>query len=456
MSINRQDSRHRIKRSNLTGVTPTAHTASTDFTDGTWLNTDIREGEFFYNIPDVRLWVGTGTSSREIEFVGGTAGGESLTDTLFVGNTMSGNITSPSGNDILTINDGLILLTSPTEVSNNCTDGSIYQTGVYSSSTLIPSTEMIAQYLGGTSSRVVVRADSSILQESTNTAGDYTQIILDVNTGIVIETLNTSSLSNSQSIIDMNPSYTNITLTDNINNVVDIITIDNNGVGIKSTDTTTSLYSESVTTPTSISLYADAGNSGTGLSLGPNFIGIGFDAITDPSADLTTIQISDGGRTISFNSNPTTNNPEVNISGNSILIDGGTFVNIETTELITNLSNVLRTEIGATISTSSVGTQSISSITSMVNNQMISIDGRISGYCSSPNRAYSVKFYAVFEKYGGTIYQVGTTDLTVKDNYGDGTTVDISTDGTDILINVVPNNTLSINWNTIYDYIITP
>jgi len=45
MSINKIDARHRIKRSILTGVTPTVP-PSNDFTDGTWLNTDIRAAEF--------------------------------------------------------------------------------------------------------------------------------------------------------------------------------------------------------------------------------------------------------------------------------------------------------------------------------------------------------------------------------------------------------------------------
>lgn len=64
--INKLDARHRIKRSNLTGVVPTVPASLTDFTDGTWLNTDIRPGEFFYNIPDMKLWIGTNSTPFEL------------------------------------------------------------------------------------------------------------------------------------------------------------------------------------------------------------------------------------------------------------------------------------------------------------------------------------------------------------------------------------------------------
>ena len=85
MSINTQKSRERIKRSTLTGVVPTVPVSS-DFTDGTWLNTDIRAGEFFYNIPDEKLWIGTNTVPLELT----SSIGNTLADVLANGNTTSG------------------------------------------------------------------------------------------------------------------------------------------------------------------------------------------------------------------------------------------------------------------------------------------------------------------------------------------------------------------------------
>lgn len=92
------------------------------------------------------------------------------------------------------------------------------------------------------------------------------------------------------------------------------------GTGIKSENTSTTIYSQTLHTPTSISLYADGNGSGVGLSLNSNYFSVGFDAITDPSSDLTTIQITDGGRSISFVNNPTGGNTGVNVNGDGISI----------------------------------------------------------------------------------------------------------------------------------------
>lgn len=86
MAINRQDSRHRIKRSNLTGVVPTVPTSS-DFTDGTWLNTDLRSGELFWNEADNQLFIGATAQAFEIALVGGTGSGNNLEQTLAIGNS---------------------------------------------------------------------------------------------------------------------------------------------------------------------------------------------------------------------------------------------------------------------------------------------------------------------------------------------------------------------------------
>jgi len=60
-----QHSKIRIKRSTTTGATPTIGTTN-DHTDGTWSNTDIYVGEFFYNVVDNRLWIGKLGGAQEI------------------------------------------------------------------------------------------------------------------------------------------------------------------------------------------------------------------------------------------------------------------------------------------------------------------------------------------------------------------------------------------------------
>lgn len=87
MSIYKADSRHRVKRSILTGVTPTANAG--DFTDGTWLNTDIRPGEFFYNVADERLWIGTNSTPLEITTAVSTPITPSIAEVLTVSSNLS-------------------------------------------------------------------------------------------------------------------------------------------------------------------------------------------------------------------------------------------------------------------------------------------------------------------------------------------------------------------------------
>jgi len=102
MSINKIDARHRIKRSILTGVTPTVP-PSNDFTDGTWLNTDIRAAEFFFNVPDQKLWIGTDTGSIEIPLIGGSS--PTLSQVLAADNvTGSYNIVVTSNQSITSAN----------------------------------------------------------------------------------------------------------------------------------------------------------------------------------------------------------------------------------------------------------------------------------------------------------------------------------------------------------------
>lgn len=72
MSANFQYSRILLKRSSQTGATPTINTGSTDFTDGTWIDTDIMDGELFLNTADDLLWVRTSNGILPISLSGGT------------------------------------------------------------------------------------------------------------------------------------------------------------------------------------------------------------------------------------------------------------------------------------------------------------------------------------------------------------------------------------------------
>ena len=74
MSLNKIDGRIRIKRSTITGETPTLG-PTTDYTDGAWTSsTQIYTGEFFLNEPDQRLWIGTVSGVTEIELLTSSGG----------------------------------------------------------------------------------------------------------------------------------------------------------------------------------------------------------------------------------------------------------------------------------------------------------------------------------------------------------------------------------------------
>ena len=60
------NSKIRIKRSTVTGATPTIG-PSIDYTDGTWGVDDIYTGELFYNVADERLWIGSTTGVTEVK-----------------------------------------------------------------------------------------------------------------------------------------------------------------------------------------------------------------------------------------------------------------------------------------------------------------------------------------------------------------------------------------------------
>lgn len=85
MSANFQYSRILLKRSSQTGATPTINTGSTDFTDGTWIDTDIMDGELFLNTSDDLLWVRTSNGILPISISGGSS-------TVTGGNNIGGGV----------------------------------------------------------------------------------------------------------------------------------------------------------------------------------------------------------------------------------------------------------------------------------------------------------------------------------------------------------------------------
>lgn len=63
MPLVTQHSRQLLKRSIISGATPSVFTGSTNHTDGTWGINDIYAGEMFWNMDDKKLWLGWENSS---------------------------------------------------------------------------------------------------------------------------------------------------------------------------------------------------------------------------------------------------------------------------------------------------------------------------------------------------------------------------------------------------------
>ncbi len=366
MGINRQDSRHRIKRSNLTGVVPTAHTASTDFTDGTWLNTDLREAEFFYNIPDKKLWIGTGTSSIEIAQIGSTTSGNSLEQTLTIGNDSgANNIIMGTSTNIHSANGR-----SQIDLDAGAQDNILLSTdnGGQAESYIIldPATVFIKNGDGGTG-RSYLQLDGNVKLSTIH----------------IFSTDGKFNTSNARNIIFFGDSGAAAVTTQNN---------DKPGVVISSKNST-----------------IDVGVM--------NSVILGSDGIT--ATQSNTVYVPD------------------------LMIQTGKGIKFDYTTLTTGM-----------VSTTTVGTFSMASITFMSDDQSFSIRGHANGYCASPNRNMGATFYASFLKYGGTIYQNGTTDIVLKDGYGDGTTPAVWTDGTNIYISVRTFSALTSTFTTSYEILV--
>ena len=203
MSINKIDARHRIKRSILTGVTPTVP-PSNDFTDGTWLNTDIRAAEFFFNVPDQKLWIGTDTGSIEIPLIGGSS--PTLSQVLAADNVtgsydivVTSNQSITSANFLTSVGAGgqldLDYFGSPGEVSLSTDGGAQGESYLYMTPN---SAELSSQYGGITTSSTSTFISSPLYSFSLADAQSRVRILagsetLNMDDGNNRVTLNSSS-----------------------------------------------------------------------------------------------------------------------------------------------------------------------------------------------------------------------------------------------------------------------
>lgn len=110
MSLKIQNSRQLLKRSTVSGATPTVFTGSTDYTDGTWGVDDIYGGELYLNMADKKLWFGWENSGGTgVELIYPQAGVPGPTFTGGSGNCITDfYLTNMYGCSPITIHDNFI------------------------------------------------------------------------------------------------------------------------------------------------------------------------------------------------------------------------------------------------------------------------------------------------------------------------------------------------------------
>jgi hypothetical protein len=183
MNPNFQYSRVILKRSGISGATPTINTGSTNHTDGTWSPTDLYEGELFLNSADDLMWVRTSNGLMPISISGGST---TVTSAANIG-TGEGIFESNSGGILqfksLVAGSNITLTTGATEIEISSTGGSgEYTTGATLVGTIavFDRTDMLSAYTLDLSS-LAGAGDGSFTNNGLNTYTGGTSLFQTVN-----------------------------------------------------------------------------------------------------------------------------------------------------------------------------------------------------------------------------------------------------------------------------------
>jgi hypothetical protein len=110
MTLIVQNSRTLLKRSQISGATPTVKTGSTQHTDGTWVDTDIYPGEIYWNMEDRIMYIGwediSGNTGTDVLVTGAGTGScvsDFYTENVFPCNNLLNLDVSPIGGTSLKV-----------------------------------------------------------------------------------------------------------------------------------------------------------------------------------------------------------------------------------------------------------------------------------------------------------------------------------------------------------------
>jgi len=424
-----------------------------------WTISDLALSEIGVNEGDKKAYIRIADTINELSFVGGV-NGNNLSKTLHYGNDSGTySIIMGTATSIKSANGGgqidLDYFSSSGEVSITTDGGAQSESYLY----MTPTSTDVG---GGNGGSITLSGDVSINAPSTNRIymrGGNTGLNISGRYDVggsedIIKFINNST----QSFTTQNSNKPSISISSRSSTIGAGVTnsVILGGVGINAT------YSNSVYVPdlyiqSGKSIKSTNGSSQIGLdALGANTIlidnlgGLGTDAYLHMNNNTNVLGTSETGTTTltggSYNFVNAYGSDTGKKSGIDIKTLSGTYSSVR-------LNN--RQFRYDTYSTSAIGTYSIQTLDFMNDGQTISINVMLNSYTSFPDRNIGVKLFAVFIKYGGTIYQTGTTDNVTKDGYSDGTSATIDTDGTNIYIKFHAGSNIFYDVNFAYDYILS-
>jgi hypothetical protein len=206
MPLVTQHSRQLLKRSIISGATPSVFTGSTNHTDGTWGINDIYAGEMFWNMDNKKLWLGwensSGNTGVDLIYPQNSSTGSCQTD-FYTNNIFPCDINLPVN---MQSNLNNVLCQSIVDANSGSNEFSIIDSNTnFSSRIQLQSTPSIGLDIDDTNHKPHIDISSgSIFIEHYDVAGTYRNYLELINsTGNGIKLLSEDSPNSTQCEINL-------------------------------------------------------------------------------------------------------------------------------------------------------------------------------------------------------------------------------------------------------------
>jgi hypothetical protein len=468
MSLRIQNSRQLLKRTNVSGATPTVNTGSTQHTDGTWTVDEIYAGELYWNMQDIpkKLYLGwediSGNTGVELiypqtgtpgpSFTGGS--GNCITDfyvtnifgcspitihddTIFSGSTELGRIEEGVlGQEwLLDTTVNTLLLKSPDTINLQATTDAVF--------TLNPSLTTL-QMTDGTNYDNSFNFDTTEMLFKAEDITGSTQSNLELRHNLTyFAHFNSGDLSFIQaqdSTIDIQTQTPGGTLHQ--------VFMDSTGDAMNIT--TTASGGEFA----SIDLAYDSGNNETSILLRAEDNSFVEVSSINMTKELITLFSSTDTTLISASS-------IVGVGTNAVTLTAAREVfkvtpdNLihTTTDIVVAGTNAIFYHIEK-LTTTGVTPTTLFSIPFTQSGHVITIKAIVNGSDSTGGEFYGAEYFGVFKNVAGTVTRISTLDKSEKTDFSTATT-DIVISGTNIIIQVTGEAATTIKWVTRFNYTIS-